>query len=152
MNKPFLVSCSVSMAAVLAGSLMVAMFGYDPPGKLLVLELAFFSTVALLLGFGVASPNLPGWARSKAVQGAICIVLGVACIFVPPSFIVAGCFLGIGTRLVWAAANELEHMPGAARRVYPVRVIPAGKTIEPYRGTAPCPVNRVEPILEEAKS
>ncbi|MEW4571307.1 hypothetical protein AB1L88_25825 [Tautonia sp. JC769] len=151
MNKTFLISCVVSMAAVLAGSLMVAMFGYDPPKRLLVLELALFSAAALLLGFGAASPNLPGWARSKAVHGAACVVLGVAAIYVPASFIVSACFIGVGTRLVWSAACELERMPGASRRVFPIRVLTSKNGIVPYGGNPPCPAERPEPAFPEKK-
>lgn len=152
MNKAFLISCAVSTVAILAGSLMVAMFGYDPPRKLLVLELALFSTAALLLGFGAASPNLPGWARSKAVHGAACVVLGVAAIYVPASFIVSACFIGIGTRLVWSAACELEPKPGAPRRVFTARVLTGGSGIEQYRGKVLKPSERPESVPAEAKS
>lgn len=106
--RPFLISCAVCALAILAGSLTVAVFGYEPPGRLLALEAALFSLLALAAGFGLCSPRLPGWVWQRPVRGAACVVVGVGAMYVPPQLLVSALFIGLGTRLVWLSACELE--------------------------------------------
>jgi hypothetical protein len=135
--NPLLISGIASVSALVSGALMLALFGPELPPWLIALTLAAISGLALAVGFGLWHPRLPAWASLPPVRGALCIVVGVGAMFVPANFIVSAFFLGLGTRVVWLAAMELEQAPQEAGRMAPVRELAAGGGIARFRGVTP---------------
>lgn len=104
--KAIAISAAVSLAALLAGTCLMAAFGHEPPAMLLAWEMAFFTALGLVAGFLWRLPRLPWWATSRPVAGAVLITLGVGAVYVPSQFIVSSLLLGAGARLLWLALGE----------------------------------------------
>jgi len=68
--------------------------------------LALMMLLALVYGFTGTMPRI----HSRPLQGAALIVLGVAAIWVPLSFVAAALLVANGTRMVWLAACEKQPL------------------------------------------
>jgi hypothetical protein len=107
-----LMCCGMALAALASGGVLVVAYGFSPPSWLLVSELAVLSVAALFCGFSGCVPRLRPllpWLRLRSVRGALLICLGVTVVYVPPQFVFAAVFLGLGIKMVWAEACELTQ-------------------------------------------
>jgi hypothetical protein len=95
------------LAAPTLGILAILLWGGEPPGWLLRLEVLIFCLAALAFGFTLFSPVAPDWVFSRPVKGIVCIYLGIGAMFVPSQFIVSALFLGMGTRLLMSEFKPL---------------------------------------------
>jgi hypothetical protein len=111
--KIFAVSCGVSLAAFVLGIGAMIRWGPEISGWVLTTILALFMIAALIYGFTDTLPRLD-WLRTRPVRGAALLCLGVAAVFVPPAFVIATLCVGVGVRMVWASACELEAGQAAA--------------------------------------
>jgi hypothetical protein len=107
-QNAFITGCLLALAALSLGIVLALHWGGELPGWLLSLELVLILGAALVCGFTGAWPRLGPWLRCRPIQGAALVCLGVAVIFVPVTFLVAAVVIGIGTRLVWLSACELD--------------------------------------------
>jgi hypothetical protein len=119
-RKSFVTACGLSLGTVVFGLFAAVLWGGEPPAWLLRAEVALFSAAALAYGFTASLPAFAPWAWSRPVRGAACIILGVGAIFVPVQFVVSAFLLGVGTRLTWTAACELEDEQNAPATILSV--------------------------------
>jgi hypothetical protein len=104
----FVTGCLLALAALSAGIAGALLWGGELPGWLLSLGLALMLGGALIFGFTGAWPRLGPWLKCRPIQGAALVCLGVALIFVPVTFVASAVVIGLGARLVWLSACELE--------------------------------------------
>src|SRR3954447_26472690 len=94
-RRVFLAACAACVAALGGGCFLVVFWGGELPDWLLRAELAAFCSVALVYGFTASLPSFAPWLWSRPIQGAACVCLGVAAIFVPLQFVVAAAFIAV---------------------------------------------------------
>jgi hypothetical protein len=148
-RKHFIAACGLSLGAVVFGLFAAVLSGGEPPAWLLRAEVALFSAAALAYGFTASLPAFAPWAWSRPVRGAACIILGVGAIFVPVQFVVSAFLLGIGTRLTWTAACELEDEENVPATILSV-VIARSDIVSAAEPQPPVRRSRPEPAFSEA--
>jgi hypothetical protein len=139
-RRLFMTACVFSLGAVGLGLFAAIQWGGETPGWLLRAEVALFSAAALAYGFTLSLPALAPWAWSRPIRGTAYIVLGVFSIFIPVQFVVSAFLIGVGTRLTWMAACDLEDDKGT--QAASLSVVLAGTEINPTTGAAGQPLAR----------
>ena len=88
-RRLFVAACIASVGILAAGCFLLIIWGGSPPAWFLTAELATVCAIALAYGFSSSLPSLRASLRSRPIQGAACIWLGVGSVFVPVEFVVA---------------------------------------------------------------